>query len=106
MTVKTREVIIWFCFVLVGLPLGWLLFKDFSFFVGHSEMIVAIVLILSLAVSGWRLKKGLKRRMRQGLGREVDDSELTSITTWIRIPEEATKAAKEAEKYNFDRNKR
>jgi hypothetical protein len=59
-------------------------------------------LILSLAVAGWRLKKRLKRRMGQGLGRDVDDIELVSIAQWMRIPDQAKEAAREADQFDFN----
>ena len=45
----------------------------------------AIVIVTSIAA--WVLKVRLKRRMEKGLGRKVDDSELTSISTWMKVPD-------------------
>lgn len=57
----------------------------------------------SVLLGGWRLKRGLKSRMNRGLGREVKDHELTSIATWMEIPDQAARASREAERYDFDR---
>ena len=34
------------------------------------------------------------------MGRAVEDHELTSITAWMRIPDRAARASREAEKYD------
>ena len=50
------------------------------------------ILIVSLIISGvigWTAKLILKRRMERGLGRKVEERELTSISTWMEaIPDE------------------
>jgi hypothetical protein len=102
MTITSKVVAIWSGLVLLGIPLAWVALNDISFVVQNIELLASIVLILCLSVSGWRLKRALKRRMEQGLGRAVDDNELVSITAWIKIPEEAAKAAREAERYDFN----
>jgi SNF family Na+-dependent transporter len=67
------------------------------------RIIIILLVITAAAIAGWQLKRAMKRRMERGLGREVEDSELTSIATWMKIPEEAKKAAKDADEYDFDR---
>jgi hypothetical protein len=34
----------------------------------------------------WFLKIKLRRNMEEGLGRKVDDGELTSISAWMKLP--------------------
>lgn len=66
------------------------------------EYTLFAVLILWLAVVSWRLKVRLRARMEQGLGRQVEDGELVSISSWMKIPDQAARAAKEADNYDFD----
>lgn len=55
------------------------------------------ILIASLIISGvasWMIKIMLKRRMKKGLGRNVEDRELTSINTWMgAIPDEKSSSS-------------
>ena len=102
MKMRTRRTIIWLCLVLLGLPIATIVFGDTSVLTDNAEDAGIILLILSLSIAGWILKRRLKERMQRGLGREVDDVELTSITAWMRIPDQAARAGKEAEKYDFD----
>ena len=102
MTIRTRKVLIWLGVVLLGVPVAIFDFFDISILADNVEIAVGVLLILSLSVTGWRLKRRLRERMQRGLGREVDDSELTSITAWMRIPDEAARAGREAEKDDFD----
>src|SRR5262245_7861062 len=100
MTKFTRGLIY---FVLICLPIFgimWLVWKGvfnsddvtiFGYFIGFG----------ALALSGWIMKVRIKKRMERGLRRSVKDYELTSITTWMSIPAEAQKAAKDADEYNF-----
>lgn len=54
-----------------------------------------IVFFVTLAMGGigmWLRKRYLKRVMEQGLGRKVEDRDLTSITEWMEaIPDESRK---------------
>ena len=98
---RTRKIIIWLSLIVLGGPVAFALLNDISPLIDHIELLAALLLMSSLLVAGWRLKRGLKRRMEQGLGREVHDNELTSITAWMRVPDQATKAAKEADRFDF-----
>jgi len=102
MTMRTRTVLISLGVFVLGLPIAFFVFGDISVLTDNAVNVVGVLLILSVTVAGWRLKRRLKERMQRGLGREVDDIELTSITAWMRIPDQAARAAKEAEKYDFD----
>lgn len=57
------------------------------------------ILITSLIISsfiGWMAKIMLKRRMERGLGRKIEDRELTSINTWMEaIPDEKSSSQKQ-----------
>ena len=101
-TLRARKVLIWLGLIVIGTPLALGLLCDISTVLDHIELAASLLLILSLSLSGWRLKKRLKARMTQGLGREVADYELTSITTWMRIPNQAARASREAAKYDFN----
>jgi len=46
-------------------------------------------LFVTIIVSGiaeWLEKRRLKRKLREGLGHEVGDIELTSLSTWMKMP--------------------
>jgi len=101
-TMRARKLIIWLSLIFLGVPIAIALLNDISPLLDHIELAASVLLILSLGVAGWRLKKRLKGRMEQGLGRQVDDHELTSIATWMKIPDQAGRAAREAKRYNFD----
>jgi hypothetical protein len=47
--------------------------------------------IVYTTIADWWQKRELKRRLRKGLGREVDGLELTSLKTWMEMPREAPK---------------
>lgn len=99
MTMRARKVMIWLGVVLLGI-LGVIVFGDIATLADNTALAASVLLILSLIVIGWRLKRRLKERMERRLGGEVQDSELTSITGWMRIPDEAARAGREAEKYD------
>lgn len=102
MTMRTRKIVIWATLIVVGVPLAVALVDDLSRVVDHVELFASVILILSLALAGWRMKKRLRTRMQRGLGREVQDYELLSIAAWMKIPDEAAEAAKEAERFDFE----
>ena len=54
------------------------------------EYVIAFFLTLIVGGIGmWMRKRYLKRLMEQGLGRKVEDRELTSISEWMdAIPDE------------------
>ncbi len=56
-----------------------------------------ILFFLSLVISGigmWMRKRYLKKLMEQGLGRKVEDREITDIAEWMEaIPDETEKRA-------------
>jgi hypothetical protein len=45
-----------------------------------------LVLIVGGTIADWLEKRKLKRKLREGLGRDVSEMELTSLTTWMRMP--------------------
>lgn len=104
LTMRKRQVLVWLTILVLVVPGAvFLLDEEFGFaFLNNIELLVAALLILSLSIASWRLKRRLKERMERGLGREVDDIELTSITAWMRIPDQAAWAGREAEKFDFD----
>ena len=102
LTMRARKLIIWLGLIVLGVPMAIILLNDSRGFIVNIELVASLLIILSLAVAGWRLKKRLKKRMEHGLGRGVEDYELTSIATWMRIPDQAARAAREAEKYDFN----
>jgi hypothetical protein len=46
-----------------------------------------------LTIVGVVQKLGFKKRLSKGLGREVSDQDLLSISTWMRIPDEKPPAS-------------
>src|SRR5215831_3753525 len=48
---------------------------------------VFIVWLIGTAVSTWITGLVMRRRMRRALGRRVNESELTSIKSWMRVTE-------------------
>jgi hypothetical protein len=102
LTTRARKIIIWAGILVLLLPLAFMLFGDISALIDNIELLASLVLILWLAIVSWRLKQRLKGRMQRGLGRSVEDHELTSITAWMRIPEHAAKAGKDSEEYDFN----
>lgn len=44
-------------------------------------------------IAGAVQKLGFKKRLSKGLGREVSDQELLSISSWMRIPDEKPPAS-------------
>ena len=51
-----------------------------------SDILLILIVIVAATISAWLLKTRLRRKMEQGLGRKVADGELTSITTWMKVP--------------------
>jgi hypothetical protein len=98
---RTRKWVAWLIVILIGGPVAAFVFKDLPTLVDNAKLLAEGLLITSLAIGSWRLKKRLKRRMARGLGRDVDDIELVSITRWMQIPDEARRAARDAERHDF-----
>jgi len=46
-----------------------------------------------LTIAGGVQKLGFKKRLSKGLGREVSNQDLLSISTWMRIPDEKPPAS-------------
>ena len=101
-TMLQRKTLIWLGLIALGVPLALVLTNDISTIIDNFTLVASGLLILSLTITGRRLKRGLKKRMESGLGRAVEDHELTSITAWMRIPDQAARASREAEKYDFN----
>jgi hypothetical protein len=49
--------------------------------------LLKLIVILIAAVSGWITTLQMRRRARKALGRPINDSELTSINTWMKVAE-------------------
>ena len=47
------------------------------------HLVVSVAIALFIGFLYWLRKLTLKRRLREGLGREVTDHELTSLTAWM-----------------------
>jgi hypothetical protein len=47
------------------------------------HFIISVAIALTIGFLYWLRKLTLKRRLREGLGREVSDHELTSLTAWM-----------------------
>jgi hypothetical protein len=47
---------------------------------------ISLVAVIVTAISAWILKVRMRRRIRRALGIKVEsESELTSITTWMKV---------------------
>lgn len=101
-TMRVRKAAVWLGVVLVGASAVVFFSSDISILSDNAQIVVAALLIVSLTYTSWRMKRGLKKRMERGLQRSVSDEELTSISAWMKIPDQAARAAREAEKYHFD----
>ena len=101
-SMRGRKSAVWLGVLLVGVPAAVLFLNDISILSDNLVAVVGALFIVFLTVTGWRLKRGLKKRMERGLQRSVSDEELTSISAWMKIPDQAARAAREAEKYDFD----
>jgi hypothetical protein len=54
--------------------------------------ILFLLIAIIVGVIGWLIKLGLKSRMQRGLGRKVEDRELTSIASWMdALPDDNNK---------------
>ena len=100
-TMRIRKTIIWLGLLLLGLPIVFFLLTDISVLMDYGEAIASGLLIMSLMIASWRLKKRLKRRMAEGVGRTVADHELLSMTRWMEIPDQAGKASRDADRFDF-----
>src|SRR5678815_5204036 len=100
MTMRTRKAMVWVIAILLLIPIA-LSVGDPSLLIDNAAFAAGLLLILSLIVTSWKLKRRLKQRMERALGRNVDDAELQSITAWMRIPDQAAQASREAEKYDL-----
>ena len=49
----------------------------------HSLLLV----LIATTVSGWITALQMRRRARKALGRKINDAELTSISTWMKVKE-------------------
>ena len=54
-----------------------------------------IITMVILAVSGYLYKKAMKGHLTKTLGREIEDHEITSLSTWLEATPEAEKSYKE-----------
>jgi hypothetical protein len=50
-------------------------------------------LILVSSVGGWWATRSLKRKLEKGLGRKVDESDITSISAWMQADDNALASA-------------
>ena len=52
------------------------------------ELLIKLTVIAFLAISGWIVAFQMRRRMRRALGRKVTDTELVSLTTWMKVADQ------------------
>ncbi|HEX5732983.1 MAG TPA: hypothetical protein VF131_09135 [Blastocatellia bacterium] len=52
------------------------------------RLLLLLMVILVTSIAAWVVKQRMKKEMQHGLGREVTDSELTSISAWMKVPPE------------------
>jgi hypothetical protein len=53
-----------------------------------APIMVLIIVVIVTSIGAWVLKQRVKKDMKHGLGRDVSDSELTSISAWMKVPPE------------------
>jgi hypothetical protein len=52
------------------------------------RLLILITVIAFTTISGWIVAFQMRRRMRKTLGRKVTDTELVSITTWMKVEDQ------------------
>ena len=50
------------------------------------KLLELLLRIVFGTISEWWQKRKLRRKLREGLGHEVADMELTSLSTWMKMP--------------------
>lgn len=50
----------------------------------NGWLIAAVVAVLLSLLGGWLAKRRMKRKLEEGLGREVKDEEINSIAAWMK----------------------
>jgi hypothetical protein len=98
------KIAIWLGLLLIALPLGIILLPPevVEFGLGYPNVFGTTLFIAIVAFASWRLKRRLRKRMERGFGKEVSDEDLVSISKWIQIPDQAKRAAREADTYKLD----
>lgn len=51
-------------------------------------LMILLGVIIVTSIGAWVLKQRVKKDMEHGLGRDVTDTELTSISAWMKVPPE------------------
>ena len=64
-----------------------------------TRYIILLAVIAGTSVAAWVLKTKLKKKMERGLGRKVGDNELTSISSWMKVPDKDQPYPREKNKY-------
>jgi hypothetical protein len=64
-----------------------------------ARYIILLAVIVGTSISAWVLKIRLKKKMERGLGRKVDESEMTSISSWMKVPAKDQPYPREKNKY-------
>lgn len=44
------------------------------------------VFVVITSIGAWLTKRRMKRQLREGLGHEIDDHEVTSLKRWMEMP--------------------
>ncbi len=101
-TMSARKLCIWSLLIILCIFITARNFENISLVTDYIELAASLLLILSLTIASWRLKKRVRRRMEAGLGRKIDDAELTSIKRWMEIPEQAIRAGRDVERFDFN----
>jgi hypothetical protein len=59
----------------------------------ETSVIIFFLTVVAGGIGMWLRKRYLKKVMEQGLGRKVEDRELTSISEWMEaIPDESDRS--------------
>lgn len=55
---------------------------------GSIRLLIALTIIAFTTISGWIVAFQMRRRMKRTLGRKVTDTELVSLTTWMKVADQ------------------
>ena len=64
-----------------------------------TTYLILLAVIVGTSISAWVLKVRLKKKMERGLGRKVDESEMTSISSWMKVTDKDQPYPRERNKY-------
>jgi len=64
-----------------------------------TRYLLLLAVVVGTSISAWILKIKLKKKMERGLGRKVNENELMSISSWMKVPDKDQPYPREKNKY-------